>query len=504
MTCPSFQLSADGRKGIGVNQPQSGLDYPLVAPSEDIRYLLADAYLTYDDPAFYSTSATAVQHPLRIKWLYGVGCETSSAPGWAPTPTHAADILIVDANNNTVFNSTQLVPLNGDATYQSFAKRAWGDDYDIYEWIGNNAVCRIVVYKTWPAEFQVEPQHWPTHIVPTNAVLDERAVHKMPKRLRSMRFVDNGATIGTARRSHVIFAGGSNMALASSPVNSTTSSRAATNVLFDATPGNGTGQYSDCGDELGPPIYRINGVVPNAYGDFLISAADCLWLRQPTAIANGRATPTAHTLSFGSDCGPCCDCSDYVDVAKYMNSIQAKYAQIGSRTNTIKLLHEGNIDRWLEQRDCRLQKPLRVLLTPQYCPVIDVVLMYCNQCLPCANEPELSATFSVFPNTATAEVVCGYTTMYAPGVPGRAITIAGTWPTFTVKFPPLTLGNSAYVKFRLKFTPRTAAYAVTASLTGTVDGAAIYPNCGTSGTPATALDTQLLNCEPDGTTTTNC
>lgn len=500
MTCPSFQLSASGRQSIGVNQPQSGLDYPLVAPSDDIRYLLADAYLTYDDPALYNPSLTAAQHPLRIKWLYGVGCETSSAPGWAPTPTHAADILIVDANDNTVFNSTALVPLNGDATYQSFAKRAWGD-YDIYEWIGNDAVCRIVVYKTWPAEFQIAPKNWPTHIVPTAAVLDERAVYRMPKRVRTMRFIDQGALLKSARRSHVVFASGNNMALTTVPV---TSARAITNVNFDATPGGGAGQYSDCTEDPTTAIYRINGATPNAYGDFLISAADCLWLRQPTAIANGRATPTAHTLSFGSDCGPCCDCADYVDVAKYMNSTQAKYAQLGSRTSTIKLLHEGNIDRWLEQRNCRLQKPLRVLLTPQYCPVIDVVLMYCNQCLPCANEPELSATFSVFPDTATAEVVCGYTTMYAPGVPGRSVNVSGTWPTFTVKFPPLTLGNSAYVKFRLKFTPKTTAYAVTAELTGTVDGEEIYPSCGTSGSPATAMDTQLLNCAPDGTTITNC
>ena len=120
MTCPSFQLSGTGRRGIGVNQPQSGLDYPLVNPSEDARYLLADVYLAYDDPGAYNSTITPSQHPLRIKWLYGVGCSASSAPAWAPAPTHAADIVIVDAQDNVVFDSTKLVPVNGDSSYQAF------------------------------------------------------------------------------------------------------------------------------------------------------------------------------------------------------------------------------------------------------------------------------------------------------------------------------------------------------------------------------------------------
>lgn len=503
MTCPSFQLSGTGRRGIGVNQPQSGLDYPLVNPSEDARYLLADVYLAYDDPGTYNATITTSQHPLRIKWLYGVGCSASSAPAWAPAPTHAADIVIVDAQDNVVFDSTKLVPVNGDSSYQAFSTRAWGADYTIYEWLGNNAVCRIVVYTTWPAEFQISPKNWPTHFVPTRATLDERTVVRMPKRLRTLKFVNHGVTLGTARRNNVVFAGGNNVTL-SAAAGEDAGSRNITAVTFDTIPGSGTGRYNNCTELPSTSVYRINGVIPNKYGDFLVSASDCLWIRQDTTISNGRATPVPNALAIGSNCPPCCDCADYVAAAKYMNTVQALYAGIGDRTHAVKLLHEGNISRWTEQRDCRLQKPLHVVLTPQYCPVMDVVLMYCNQCVPCAKQPAVSVTFSTFPAGATAEVMCGFTTLYAPGVPGREFSVGGEWPTFTAQFPPINLGNSAYVKFRLKFSPNTTAYAVTGTITGTIDGEPIRPACETTGPAASATDTQTLNCASDGSTTTNC
>lgn len=116
MSCDPI-YTPDGRRGIGVNQPQSGLDYPLIAPSADIQYLLADFYLAYED------TAQEFVHPLRVKWLYGVGCAPNTAPSWAPTPTHAADILIVDATNRTVFNSTTLGPDTGIARFASWC---WG------------------------------------------------------------------------------------------------------------------------------------------------------------------------------------------------------------------------------------------------------------------------------------------------------------------------------------------------------------------------------------------
>jgi hypothetical protein len=503
MSCDPFEISPNGRRGIGVAQPQSGLDYPFVnlATADGIRYLLADFYLAYDDPGFYRANVPTAQHPLRIKWLYGVGCEPAAAPGWAPEPAHAADILIVDANDNIVFDSTELVPESGDETYQSFSKRAWGDDYDIYEWLGNNGVCRIVVYKTWPASFEAAPQNYPIHFAPTNAVLDERAVFKLPKRLKSLRVISGGSLLGSVRRRGAVFAAGNNMQLVSVRSIAT---RNTTTVTMNADAGAGTGRYSDCTDIPPNTLTTLNGVAPNQYGDLLISGPDCIWVRQATSIVSGRAVPVANALMFGSDCGPCCDCSDYVDTGLYMNRIRDRYKLIGARAHEVKIVHEANIARWLEQRDCRLQKPLRIILVPQNCPTMDVVLMYCNQCQQCASDVVVSVTFSTFPSGGTAEVMCGYTSLYAPGIPGRNLAIDGTWPTFSARFPPIDVGNSAYVKFRLKFSPFTTPFTVTGTVTGTIDGNAVKAGCEETALAASAIDVQTLNCDETGATVRPC
>src|SRR5688572_8566747 len=51
MSCEAFEYHPRGRKGIGVDQPQGGTNYPLVAPSDDIRYLLADLHVTHEADA---------------------------------------------------------------------------------------------------------------------------------------------------------------------------------------------------------------------------------------------------------------------------------------------------------------------------------------------------------------------------------------------------------------------------------------------------------------------
>lgn len=514
MSCEEPVITPGGRRGLGVSQPQSGLDFPLVNPSDDVRYLVADFYLAYDDPGFYSSSALR-QHPLRIKWLYGVGCEPSVKPVWAPAPVHEADILVVDANGATVFDSTQLAPGEGEeAEFRRFLKRSWGDDYDIYEWIGNRGVCRLVAYKTWPgdadATFDIEPKNWPTHLAPTRAVLDERAVYRMPKRLRSLKAEVAGVQLGaTIRRRGAVLVADHNMEIA---VGGTSGApRQNTDIVFSAEPGSGTGKYNNCPDleDTTRPIYRINGASANQHGDFILTAEDCLFVRQGTNLnENGTVSPVRSgghaTLTLGSDCGPCCDCPDYAFTATYMNNVALRYKEIGRRTHDIKLLHEQNIDRWVEQRECRLQRPLRVQMTAQNCPNIDVVAMYCNQCQQCAENVVLTVTFSTFPALATGSIVCGYTTLHAPGYPGVEYKMLGTWPVFTVALPPIDVGNSAYVKFRLRISPRTYPYAVTATITGVKNNEAIRVGCDNDGAAASATSTAALNCDASGGTLSKC
>jgi hypothetical protein len=503
MSCDDPIITPGGRGGIGVIQPQSGLDFPLIDPSADIRYLLADFYLAYDDPGHYS-GAALFKHPLRIKWLYGVGCETVSAPGWAPAPIHAADIIVVDADNREVFNSTQLVPEGGDPEFRRFVKRSWSADYDIYEWIGNDAVCRAVVHKTWPTAFAIAPKNWPVHLAPVDATLDERAVYKMPRRLRSLRVVSGGVQVG-AKIQHrgAIFTAEHNMSIANEEPSGAPMQN--TNLVFTASPGAGTGKYDDCPDATvtSRPIYRINGAAANATGDILIAASDCLFARRATTRTSATVVPDAKAITIGTNCQPCCDCSDYGAVATYMNSVAEKYAEIGRRSHQVKLLYENNIARWIEQRECRLERPLRVSLTPQNCPNMDVVVMYCNHCQPCAENIVLEANFAAYPEPETVEVVCGYTTITAPEYGDETYMLSGTFPQYFIPIPHVTQGQSAYVRFRLRFEPKTFPYSVTATLTATQNGVPLTTNC-ESGTAAQAVATAALNCDANGATVRSC
>jgi hypothetical protein len=516
MSCDEFVITAGGRGGIGVIQPQSGLDYPLVAPSADIRYLIADFYLAYDDPGFYSVDIARRKHPLRIKWLYGVGCAPASAPEWAPTPVHAADILIVDEVDNVVFDSTALVPAGGDTGYQGFQKIEWGADLVIYEWIGNNGVCRLVAYKTWPPAFEIAPKNWPEHIAPENAVLDERAVYKLPRRLKSLKVAADNVVLGTARRASATLAAGYNMLLEVATTAGSLQDKHT--ITFNADSGAGAGRYDDCAD-VQPPILQINGATPNEYGDFTISGPDCIWVRQPTTISGDRAVPvraaSAATLAIGSNCTPCCDCPDYVETGRYMNRVALRYAAIGEWAHKVKILHEDNINRWLAQRDCRLARPLRVQVVPQNCPFVDIVAMYCNQCQQCATDVELTVSMSAFPALSrAASVVCGYSFLYAPGINGKETRIFGDYPTFTARLPPIDVGNSAYIKFRLQFFAVETedgqpgiipAHAVTATITATKDGQPLLEGCDDMAAPvAAAVATSTLNCYATGSTVQAC
>lgn len=498
MSCPEFSFAPRGRQGIGVIQPQSGLDYPLVSPSEDIRYLLADMYFEYDDDGLYDPAKTKAELPLRIKWLYGVGCEENDAVDGAPEPMHDADIVIVDANDVVVFDSTQL---GNDQTYQRFSVKNWGSDYKLYEWLSNTAVCRLVVYTNWSPD-ENSPRNYKKNLAPVAAVIDERAVYRMPKRVRHINVLTTETT-----RKRVVFQAGYNMRLTNADTE-VIGLRNQTAVTFDCSPGYGFGQYSDCTEDKPKYIYTVNGGAPNKYGDFFLSGGECIYARIPTQDAgNGKVRPVLVNgnmgLRVGSDCPACCDCPDYVNTATYMNFVRDEYGRVGQRAHGVKLLHEENIDRWVSQRNCRVSKPLRVSLSPLSCPYMEVIVQFCNQCATCVENIILNANFSTSPNGASAVIVPGYTLINGAGLPNEPFNITGGWPNFSAPIGFVDKGASVFVRFLLKFSPNTVPFAVTSTLTGTISGEPIKPcdpNTPGANTPAQSTDTRALYCNEAGCT----
>lgn len=505
MSCDPI-YTPDGRRGIGVNQPQSGLDYPLIAPSADIQYLLADFYLAYED------TAQEFVHPLRVKWLYGVGCAPNTAPSWAPTPTHAADILIVDATNRTVFNSTTLGPDTGIARFASWC---WGLKknaadclnnyaYRAYEWISNKAVCRLIVYQTWPpsaADADSDAvREYPVHLAPTNATLDERSVYKVPKRVTSFILPDH-SNIKFARTA-VDFLAGFNTQLATSDEEAR-GLRKTRQVTFNVEPGAGLGKYSDCTDPE-TPIYSINGLTGP---DILITADKCLWMRIPTVFNAGSTglipvKQNGHvTQIIGSNCPACCTCDDYVGLANYMNVTRDRYKKIGGDVTGVLLAHSNNIERWRTQRECRVRTPIKACMTAQRCPFMDVVVQYCNLCEKCVEDVTLNLAFTAPGNSAT--IACGYTFVTNKEVKGGPYQLGGSWPNYTANLSKVDAGNSASVTFRLEFANATPT-TVGLTATGTTKTGPILAGCAAGLDPASANVSKSLYCDSSGNTVAVC
>lgn len=516
MSCTDFSYTPDGRRGLGVNQPQGGMDYPLVDPSADVQYLLADFHIAYDDQTH------VIQHPLKIKWLYGVGCTPASKPTWAPTPTHTADVLVVDANNVVVFDSTQATTFNSWCWGLSkTANCADTHPYQIYEWRDTRTTCQLVAYKTWPLlgdnnDVDV-PRNYSQHLAPVNAVLDERAVYKKPKRVTSfilIRSRTNPLLNVQMTQPTAEFASGYNMQIAAE-ADAGTGLRRANTVEFNAQPGAGLGRFVNCGDTP-VVITSLNGLTGP---DVILDAHDCLWVRPPlTYIPTGsgplpnlpnsqtgvlrRVNVNGHaTQQIGSDCKtPCCTCDDYVDLALYMNSTRDRYKNIGSSAGVVLTAHSENVERWLEQRTCRQSRPLKGCMTPQRCPYMDVVVQYCNLCEACVQDAVLNIEFDA-PNAAV--IACGYTSISNSRAGSGAYRINGEWPSFTAPLGQVDAGNSVSVTFRLEFeNPQPTPVKLT--LTGTTANGPIVAGCTNEGSPFAAVLTKQLRCSESGTTVQYC
>jgi len=474
-----YQYDTFGRQGIGVVQPQSGVDFPLIGvPSEDIRYLLADMWLIYDDPYDYCPDdyPEPFQRPFHVKWLYGPGCINNSNPAWAPTPTHAADILIVDDNDRILFDST---------TAPDFLSKPWGDRLHVYIWEKPEDYIRasIVVHTKWNSidDTIAVPREYDKYLAPEHATIDARCVERRPKRVRSFTVVLDEIT-----RCGVEFVEGYNMEIIHTG-EVLRDNRVIQQVSMAAIPGAGLGIYPGC-----PPeplvIRRINEIRPTDPGDFYMAATDCYYVRRPTTLlsTDPRITePEAAMLQLGNDCIPCCPCEDYVAVAEYMNRVRDRYWLTGRKAEDTRDLYHENRERWLERSCCFEARKLRLSLQPQLCPHLDVVAQFCNDTDECVENLELTIDFEqiVFAsNSAEGNPVPGFT--FAKGVdqqPGRRsgstsrYNLEGAWPQFKAFWEYVEPYQDVWVKFRLKFNQcgtdsEDQPFIIKGCLTGTIDG----------------------------------
>jgi hypothetical protein len=345
-----------GGKGTGVEA--QGSNFPFVQPSDDIVGLLADLWLAHENH-------DAVL-PFSVSFLSGFQEAFDDV-------SSSAQITIVDANGATVFDSP-------DAHYYW---KPFGPRLRVHEWLfPQGAVCRVVQHTAVPED---RPD-WPDEIIPVNGVLDERTSYLIPERLLYLSEKNNPAILVT---DEIVFRCGYNMDIIPKPYAEPLSNTTA--LTYNANPGNGIGRYPGCVDpDL--VIRRIGGVGPDDQGNFALAADKCYFVRQLISIGAGNtAVPTPGALALGNNCGPCCDCDDFVNVQRAILDLEAKLRATSAKAEATRDEFIVAKERWNAQKECRENIVVQIdarIRPPRF---IDFSFGVCNMTGDCLYDGQLTA-----------------------------------------------------------------------------------------------------------------
>jgi hypothetical protein len=351
----AFRILPSAWEGISVNP--TGFNFPFAAPSQDIFGLFADAFLTH-------TVRDAVA-PYRVVWAYGFHQYLYEDPGDAPTivigdysPSHDADLVILDAEDAVIFDSTQ-------ATY--YQAKDFGDKFRIHEWRTDTAICRVVQHTAYPSVDEII--EYTATIEPEDGELDPQVVEIQPEQVLSITVAD---TIFTG---NVQLLNGYNGTISSTL--GRRNGQTTKQLTFAAGLDIGYGRYPDCIVQL-PAFYRINGVQPDELGNILLTGRGCYWVRRPQEAPYARAHMIPNTIQIGNDCVPCCDCEDYGNVYKAMIRLHSQFSDIGIRAEATRDLLEQNFTRWREQASCRARRVIGVYALPHNGNKVEIAASLCN------------------------------------------------------------------------------------------------------------------------------
>ncbi len=377
----SLAFADGGRRRIAVNQsPSGGRDYPFMDPSEDVRDLLGDFYLSFEDPGF------AFVPPFRIGWLYGFGTSGGSAPGYAFTPVNDREIVVLDAEDQVVFSSENTI----SGGYQ---RQDWAGVRDVIQWITEDAVCRLVAFTKWDPGDD-DPIEYDLDLVPENGILDPRTHDRRPGRVNQL--LADETTLGPAVV--VDFEAGYNTRMTIQESEVVEGQRRVTQVVIDAQAGLGLGRYPGCQDS-DVVLRQLNGQRPDARGNLRMDAIGCFQLVQPGTrtltddIPSAEVALTEATLTLKNGCQPCCDCDDIIRTYKGVKNIFEQFQAMGSRAEQVRNLHRDNINRWETERLCRENNPARLTVVPFCNNMLGVAGAMCNMQDQCRNDIELRLTF---------------------------------------------------------------------------------------------------------------
>jgi len=396
-----------GRQPIGLNQPPgSGTNYPFVKPSTDIKYLFADLFVSFDD------IAEEVVYPLRVSWLYGFGTNVVGPISDYPTPANDRDILIVDANDKVIFDSTLAT---------NFTQTAWDNRLSINEWTNADAVCRTVIHTEWTAADINDglDQVYDDYIEPTNGELNEITWFELPKRVTSLQV---GLT--TISQTRVVLSEGYNMKLErlagllvpdlalpsfSSVKRLIDGTRVTNRISLAAEAGAGLGVFPGCVD-VEQFIRRVNGSPSNSYQNFTYHGDGCIRTQRPVGLtqldprefkyASFALTQTAaaSAIEVLNDCTNCCECESFARTYQGIKRQWFLYQDLAERSEEIRDDYADNRDRWVVQKAIRETDTLRLRASVDGNCKVSWGLAHCNATKCCISDITVQLTWLYYIN----------------------------------------------------------------------------------------------------------
>jgi hypothetical protein len=354
---------------------------------------------------------------------------------------------------------------------------------------------RLVNHTKWQEHF-ITPRDYPVHLAPTSAVLDERAVERQPKRLKSLLVGLQRITGDT-----IVLQGGYNIELIdqgtfeeAAPLafvggqitGGSTSLRAGNRLEIDGTPGGGLGRFPGCG-EVDIAVRQINGVPADDVGDWLMVPEQCYWYERPSVVLTPgdlytkrivRVDP--NTIQLHNNCVPCCECDDFVEVKVAIDVQYEDWRDVSKGAELTRDWYSDNRTRWLEQKRCREEQPQRLILESTCGGYVSVGYTYCNTGLDCVGPLEVELcikTYGYDPGNPASEkelelVLVPNRTRKNNGVSRRMVpyNLVDVRPCFLAFWDTLDSHTPGMLKFILRACDAVDGDSIEITATGTLNG----------------------------------
>lgn len=195
---------------------------------------------------------------------------------------------------------------------QKYGVYTLGQPDDYYE----ESVCRITVGDL--SEISTYVSDGDYVFLPANSQMEQRIFRPELRGVRALRIV-SGSDVSQSMRGNINLVAGTNVRLDADVATNT--------ITFNAISGAGMQAECDCDSSfpVKPPIRSINGVGPDANGNLVLQAGECM-----------EVVPQDNTILVRDTCSaPCCGCSELDLIVSNLSLVESGQQRLSSNVDRL-------------------------------------------------------------------------------------------------------------------------------------------------------------------------